>query len=352
LACGGMTPKERWLAVLSGNIPDRVPTDYWGTPEATQKLMAHLSCSEWRDLAARLHIDRPVNVEPSYVGPPIRPGQDMYGCRYAEIDYGLGVYAECVYNPLVGFHTVEEVEEHYTWPSVDWFDYSVVPDQIVGWEEYPVRGGGSEPFYMYAHLRGQERAYMDLVHNPELVHYCLGKLFDFSYENTRRIYEQIPGKVTFSYVAEDLGSQENLLFSPDVIREFMLPGMKRMIDLAHEAGASAFCHSDGAIRKIIPDLISIGVDILNPIQWRCKGMDREDLKRDFGRDLIFHGGMDNQQTLAFGSVEDVQHEAMYNIQILGEDGGYILAPCHNVQAVSPVENIVALYETAYQFGHY
>lgn len=125
-----------------------------------------------------------------------------------------------------------------------------------------------------------------------------------------------------------------------------------MIDLAHEAGVFAFCHSDGAIRKIIPDLIDIGVDILNPIQWRCKGMDRDELKRDFGRDLVFHGGMDNQQTLAFGSVEDVRQEVMFNIQVLGENGGYILAPCHNVQAVSPPENIVALYETAYEFGHY
>ena len=347
-----MTSKERWLAVLSGEMPDRIPTDYWGTPEATQKVMAHLSCSEWRDIVERLHIDRPVAADPLYVGPAIQQGQDMYGCRYVQVDYGSGVYAECVHNPLAEYHVVEEIEEAYVWPTADWFDYSVISDQIKGWEDYPVRGGGSEPFYMYTHLRGQEQAYMDLIQNPELAHYCLGKLFDFCYENTRRIYEQIPGKVTFSYVAEDLGSQENLLFSPKTIREFLLPGMRRMIDLAHEAGVFAFCHSDGAIRKIIPDLIDIGVDILNPIQWRCKGMDRDELKRDFGRDLVFHGGMDNQQTLAFGSVEDVRQEVMFNIQVLGENGGYILAPCHNVQAVSPPENIVALYETAYEFGHY
>jgi uroporphyrinogen decarboxylase len=81
-------------------------------------------------------------------------------------------------------------------------------------------------------------------------------------------------------------------------------------------------------------------------------MDRDELKRDFGGDLVFHGGMDNQQTLAFGSVEDVRQEVLDNIRVLGENGGYILAPCHNIQAVSPPENIVALYETAYQFGAY
>jgi uroporphyrinogen decarboxylase len=191
---------------------------------------------------------------------------------------------------------------------------------------------------------------VDLVLNPELVHYCLDKLFDFCYENTRRIYEQIPGKVTFSYVAEDLGAQENLLFSPGHIREFLLPRMKRMVDLAHEAGVYAFCHSDGAIRRIIPDLIGIGIDVLNPIQWRCNGMEREALKRDFGDQLVFHGGVDNQQTLAFGSADDVREEVMTNIQVLGKGGGYILAPSHNIQAISPPENVVVMYETGIEYG--
>lgn len=123
-----------------------------------------------------------------------------------------------------------------------------------------------------------------------------------------------------------------------------------MIDLVHDAGAFVFHHSDGAIRKIIPDMIDAGIDILNPIQWRCKGMEREVLKRDFGDKVIFHGGMDNQYTLAYGSVEEVRQEVLDNLRILGEGGGYILAPCHNIQAVSPPENIVAMYETCYENG--
>jgi uroporphyrinogen decarboxylase len=175
-------------------------------------------------------------------------------------------------------------------------------------------------------------------------------LFDLAYENTRRIYEQLPGQITLSYVAEDFGSQESLLFSPKTIRQIFLPRMKRMMDLAHEAGVYVFHHSDGAIWPIIPDLIATGIDILNPIQWRAKGMDRAALKATFGDQVIFHGGMDNQQTLPFGSVEEVRQEVLDNIEILGKGGGYILAPCHNIQAVSPPENIVALYETAYEYG--
>ena len=191
---------------------------------------------------------------------------------------------------------------------------------------------------------------MDLALNPDMVHYCLDRLFHLAYENTARIYEQIPGRVLITYVAEDLGSQESLLFSPAHIHNFLLPRMKRMMDLAHEAGAYVFTHSDGAIRDVIPDLIEIGADVLNPIQWRCHGMNREGLKRYFGNQLVFHGAMDNQETLPFGTVEGVRQEVLDNLRILGQGGGYILAPCHNIQAVGPPENVVAMYTTGYENG--
>jgi uroporphyrinogen decarboxylase len=97
-------------------------------------------------------------------------------------------------------------------------------------------------------------------------------------------------------------------------------------------------------------MVAAGIDILNPIQWRCAGMERAGLKRDFGDQVVLHGGVDNQQTLAFGTVEEVREEVRYNLQVLGAGGGYILAPCHNVQAISPVENVVAMYETGYREG--
>ena len=191
---------------------------------------------------------------------------------------------------------------------------------------------------------------MDLLLNPEMVHYCLDKLFNLCYEDTRRIFEAIPNKVMITYVAEDFGSQETLMYSPQQIRTFFIPRMKKMMDLAHSAGAYVFHHSDGAVRKIIPDMIEAGIDVLNPIQWICQGMEREGLKKDFGDKIIFHGGVDNQYTLPFGSVEEVKKEVIDNIRILGKNGGYILAPCHNIQVVSPPENIVAMYDTGYECG--
>ena len=347
-----MTPLERWLAVLNHELPDRVPLDYSATPEATKKLMDYLGAKSMDEVYDRLHIDRKVGVGPRYVGPELPQGEDVFGCRYQDVDYGTGVYSECVYNPLAQYESADEIEVNYRWPSPDWWDYSDIPAQVKGKDDLPVVGGGSEPFLTYKNLRGMEQAYVDLVLHPQIVHYCLDVLFNLAYENTRRIYEQIPGRVTYSYVAEDLGSQQSLLISPAQIREFLLPRMKRIMDLVHEAGAYVFHHSDGAVRPILPDMIAAGIDALNPIQWRCQGMEREGLKRDFGRKIAFHGAMDNQYTLAFGTVGEVRQEVLDNIRILGAGGGYILAPCHNIQAVSPPENVVAMYEAAYENGWY
>jgi uroporphyrinogen decarboxylase len=347
-----MTPLERWLAVLNHELPDRVPLDYSATPEATKKLMDYLGATSMEELYDRLHIDRKVGVGPRYVGPKLPDKEDVFGCRFQDVDYGTGVYNECVYNPLANYRSVREIEANYRWPNPDWWDYSDIPAQVKGKDDLPVVGGGSEPFLIYKYLRGMEQAYMDLLLEPEIVHYCLDKLFDLAYENTRRIYEQVPGKVTYGCVAEDLGSQQSLLISAAQIREFLLPRMKRIMDLVHEAGAFVYHHSDGAIRAILPDMIQAGIKVLNPVQWRCKGMDREGLKADFGDRIALHGAMDNQYTLAFGTVAEVRQEVLDNIRILGAGGGYILAPCHNIQAVSPPENIVAMYDTAYENGWY
>ncbi len=344
-----MTGRERWLAVLNRKTPDRVPMDYWGTPEATERLCRHLGC-DFDGVCRTLHIDTPYTVSGRYAGPPLPEHEDVFGVRTRPVDYGSGVYWEAENTPLSAYTSVEEIEANYRWPSPDWWDYAHLPGEIEGKEERIIRGGGSEPMLTYKWLRGDQQAFLDLLLYPEVVHYCLGKLFDLAYQQTLRIFETIPGAVSITYVAEDLGGQDTLMYSPGHIREFLLPGMKRMMDLTRQHGSFVFVHTDGASREAIPDLIDIGMQVLNPIQWRCAGMDREGLKRDFGGRIVFHGAVDNQQTLPFGTVQEVRQEVEDNLRILGAGGGYILGPCHNIQPVSPPENIVALYETGYELG--
>lgn len=345
-----MTPRERWLAILERRIPDRVPMDYWATAEASEKLMRHLGLNTLDEIYLHLHIDVPVKIFPHYSGPALPHNTDIFGIHYSEVSHDGGTYRETANNPLAAYTSVEEMADNYIWPTADLYDFTSILEQVKGQEHRPIQGGGSEPFLCYKNLRGQEQAFMDLIDNPEIVHYCLDKICGLYYEISRRIYETIPGQVTISFVAEDLGGQETLMYSPDHIREFMLPRMKSMMDLVHEAGAYVFHHDDGNCRAILPDMIEAGINVLNPVQWRCQGMDREGLKRDFGDSIIFHGAVDNQITLPFGSKEDVQQEVLDNLRILGAGGGYILAPCHNLQVVGPAENIVAMYNTGYEYG--
>jgi uroporphyrinogen decarboxylase len=165
------------------------------------------------------------------------------------------------------------------------------------------------------------------------------------------MFEACEGLLDLTQVTDDYGMQTGPIMSLATFREFYLPHLKRFTDLAREFSIKVFHHDDGAIRDFLPDLAGIGVAIVNPIQWRCPGMDRAGLKRDFGRAFCFHGGIDNQHTMPFGTVEDVRGEVRDNIDLLACDGsGYVLAPCHNLQAITPIENIVAMYDEASRYG--
>ena len=345
-----MTPKERWEAVLERRRPDRVPMEHWATAEANDRLVEHMGCRDLDEALEILHVDRTISVGGKYVGPKIPEDEDIFGCRIREIEYSTGVYREFVTSPLAHYGSVREIEKNYDWPDPDWWDYSEIPGQVRGNEEAPIKGGGCAILMYYQRIRGMWQSYVDLVRNPEIAHYCLDRLLDLAYEGTRRIYEQIPGQVMITFVAEDLGTQNGPLISPAQNREFVIPKIQKIIDLSHDNGAYSFHHDDGGIRELLPDLVKTGIDALNPVQWRCSGMEREGLKRDFGEHLVFHGGMDNQQTLPFGTVEDVQREVVDNLRILGRGGGFILAPCHNIQANTPMENVVAMYEKGYEEG--
>jgi len=342
-----MTGRERWEAALRREKPDRLPMDYRSTGEFTDKLLRHTNCADLDSFCEKYHIDNWLHLAPRYTGPDRADGSDLFGCRFADIDYGTGSYRECVFHPLAEYETIDEIERGYSWPDADLYDYSHIGEEARANAQRPLIAGGWEPFLVYKHLRGEEQGYIDLIENPELCRYIMGKLFDFAYITTERVLGEAGGRVLLSDCSEDLGSQTGLLYSPAQIREFFLPLHKRMIDLQHSHGAKVVWHTDGAARDILPDLVALGIDVLDPIQWRCPGMEREPLMRDFGNRLVFHGGVDNQWTLPFGSAEDVREEVRANFGIFGKYGGYIMGPCHNFQSVGPAENAVAMYETGY-----
>jgi uroporphyrinogen decarboxylase len=345
-----MTPRERWLAVLRRDSFDRFPLDYRATPEMTARLLEHMGAQDWTEARERLHIDPVLSVAGRYVGPTLPQDEDVFGVGYELVDYGAGVYREVVRHPLARYKSVEEIEANYTWPSPDWYTYDHIPAQLEGHEDWVIQGGHYEEFATYKNLRGVAQGYADHIEHPEIVHYCMGKLADLAYACSERIFEAAGGRVIWTWVADDFGTQEALVMSPAMIREFHFPHIRRLCRLAHDYGVFAFHHSDGAVSANVPQMIEAGIDVLDPVQWRCKGMERERLVADFGDQIAFHGGMDNQFTLPFGTPEDCRQEVRDNFRILGAKGGYILGPCHNIQPITPPENVVAMYETAYEEG--
>jgi len=348
-----MSPRERWLALLNRQKPDRVPTDFWATQEVFDRLQRELECPDREALYDKLHIDGVYTIAPrqTLTHHPDDPEADIWGLRRRYVDYGGGAYREVVNSPLAHVQNPDDAHA-FTWPNPDDHDWDGFAEQVKRLDgKRAVQCGSYEPFLTYCHMRGREQAMMDLILEPEITDAILDHLFDYHYRRNERAWDIAHGKVDLTYVAEDLGAQDGLLFGMQQIRRFFLPNQKRMADLARSHGIHIFYHTDGAAREAIPDLIDVtGIEVLNPIQWRCAGMEREGLVRDFGDRIAFHGAVDNQQTLAFGSVEDVRQEVRDNLRIFAWPTRYICAPCHNLQAVSPTENILAMYETVWNEG--
>jgi uroporphyrinogen decarboxylase len=152
---------------------------------------------------------------------------------------------------------------------------------------------------------------------------------------------------------DDIGMQSGPIISPAMFREMIKPRMQKLIDVIRsKTPARLWFHSCGSIYYAIPDLIELGVEILNPVQVQAAGMDTARLKREFGDRLAFWGGIDTQQVLPFGTPDAVAAEVRQRLADLAPGGGYVLASVHNLEADVPGENIWAMYQTAHRYGRY
>ncbi len=349
-----MNSRERVLAAIDRKPVDRVPTDIWATGETIAKLSAHFG--DGVSVREALGIDGFASVGPEYVGPPLPAAPEgesvnMWGMRRKEIAYEGGVYEEqCVW-PLARARTVDDLNA-YRWPEADWFDCSAMRAAAAEARlTRAVQCGYMAPFYLHNQLRGLEQSLIDPLDDAELTHHLLRRLCDFVYEHHKRMFEACDGLIDVAQVTDDLGSQTGPLISPALYEEFYAPLHRRFIGLCRDHGIKVFHHDDGSCRAFLPVLVEMGIDILNPVQWTCPGMDMVELKQEFGDRLAFHGAVENQRILPFGTEEEVRAEVRHCIDSLASDGtGYILASCHNLQANTPVENIIAMYDEAGSYG--
>lgn len=371
-----LSHRERVELTLAHQEPDRVPIDLLGSAtlivdDTYFALLDHLGLSStvepWRKgFTANYYDERLLevfDVDFRRIFMPLRPegemeyiSEDTYVCPWGITWQHAGPYINPVNAPLENL-TIDEIWA-YDWPK---------PQKVwdaAGMREKAKHFFDSTSYALVArnpvtfglldrgsHLRGMAKFMKDLVARPDLARVIIEKVLEVHLEMYDIFLSEVGPFVQVVETADDLGGQDNLLISPDFYRKYFKPAQTKINDLIKSRAprAKVVFHSDGAIRKIIPDLIETGVDILNPVQPSAAGMASETLKKDFGDRLVFHGGVD--QKPQEGSEEDVRQEVRKRIDALAPGGGYILSTCNNILGAPPA-NIVAMMEEAKSYGRY
>ena len=350
-----LTGRERVRLALAHRETDRIPIAMVCAginPPAYRELEARLLRE--RGLTVREYLDPLIDivqVGPRYIGPSLAPGEDIWGVRRAAVSYGEGAYDEIAHYPLAQVRDAADLGAH-RWPSTAWFDYSVLPERIATLQaqgERCIMVTNGNIFESSWYMRGFERIFMDLMLNPDLAHAILERVTAFWIAHFQRILEASRGEVDLVFTADDIGGQNGLLMSLPMWETFLKPYHARLNKAIHEYGAKVIYHTDGAVMEAVPGLIEMGVDVLQALQFDAKGMDPAALKETYGERLCFEGGVSVQKTLPYGNPEDVRREVEERISIMGKRGGYILGPSHAIQAGTPPENILALFDTAARF---
>ena len=350
-----MNARERVLAVLNRETPDRVPVDIWLVPELVEKFKEKLGVDNELDVYRELDVDKIAWLGIPYKGVVLKDPNEHQQVNHWGVGFEMveannaAEYGEVSFHPLLGLETVEQLDA-YPWPNPDDFDYGTAAAEAKDLaKEFVTLGPWISLFEVYCSMRSLEEALMDTLAEPEFLHAALDHIAESQGEMVRRFLEAADGAIDMVFISDDLGSQTSLLMSPDAFEEFLFPRLKTWCNMIHSYGAKVFFHTDGASEPLIQRLIDAGVDVLNPIQHVCPGMDCKEIKAKYGDQLIFHGGVENQKILPFGTVEEVAAETKACLDELGP-AGYLPCSCHFAQADTPVENVRALIETVQQYN--
>lgn len=351
-----MNPRARVLAALERKPADRFPVDLWLTPEVLDDLRRHFGIEDELEVYRALGVDKIVWTFPGYrrerAGPDEPVIRTTWGVPLREVRSGAATYREVAEAPLAGMEDPEELDAYPHWPDPEAFDVSLARERAERARAlgFATIGPWVSFFEIYCQLRGMEDALMDVLAEPEFLAAALDRIEAIQTRLLDRYLGELGELADIVFISDDMGTQESQLLSLEAWREHFQPRLVRWCARIHRHGTRVLFHTDGAARPYIPDLIAAGVDILNPIQHVCPGMDREGLKADFGDRLVFHGGIENQRVLPFGNPEDVRAETRACLDTLGAGGGYIPCSCHNIQPGTPVANVLALVETVHQYG--
>jgi uroporphyrinogen decarboxylase len=399
--------RQRVLAALRHQEPDRIPLDLGGTVDSTvaavayRKLRAYLGLGEGtirvadiyqhtalveEDVRQALDIDVMVVFDepnewrmgslpdgsPAEFPAKFRPQLQEDGSQVVLDTAGTvvlkmpasGHYFDPVHSPLADATSVRDIEKHvraiesYDKPShldKSYEELAKTAQALRQDTDYLLVGFfGGHIFQAAQSLRGWQTFLMDLLVNQRLAEALMDRLAEANIKRFERYAATVGPYVDVLQFEDDLGMQDRPLLRPELYRKMVRPYHEKLFRyVKSRCDAYLLLHTDGAVSSFIPDFIEMGVDILNPVQVSAAGMDTRTLKQAFGRDITFWGGgCDSQSALPFGSPEQVADEVKRRIDDLAPGGGFVFSPIHNVQTGVPPENVVSMFETAREYGVY
>jgi uroporphyrinogen decarboxylase len=382
-----MNSRERVVLALNHQEPDRIPIDLGGSicssihRDAYLELRQHLGMDveepkmidyvqqlPYLDeaLLERFGVDFRMVQLPAATVPDVNifaEGDyyafiDRWGSKLHRPKYG-GLYFDWVDFPVK--EATMEALDTYAWPQPDPpetnaqlreqakylyenTDYALVGSAIIG--------GGI--FEQPARTVGLENFLIALIAEPAFADRMMGQITEIYIESCNNYLDQVGKYLQVFTYWDDVCGQDGWLIAPDIYRKRIKPKQRRLLEaIRSKTDAKVYYHSCGAVFDLIPDLIELGFDILNPVQVSARGMDTKQLKKEYGKDIVFWGGgVDTQHVLPFGKPEEVADEVKRRIDDLAPGGGFVFAAVHNIQALVPPENIVMMFDTALEYGGY
>lgn len=354
-----MKPRERVLTALRRQVPDRVPKTMSLSPAQMERFRQETgqdSPAEYFGFETRgvgpLPVQNEIDVDKYLPDRPPDARVDHWGIGWVKTE---GFHFERILHPLQNAQSLQEILD-YPYPDLAAdYRFEGFADQIAAVHERDlaavasVSPVGGTVFWPAYKLRGMSEILMDLVVNPEIA----GTLLDIVTDICSGLaYKLAHYDIDIMWLADDFGTQRALIVQPAMWREWFKERLRAVIQSAKSVRPDLIVafHSDGKIDEIIPDLIEIGIDVLNPLQPEV--MDTAAIKRQFGGDLAFWGGVGTQTTMPFGTAQEVREVVKTLMATVGQGGGFLIAPTHLVEPEVPWENIIALMDAIDQYGVY
>jgi len=370
-----MNPRERVMLALNHKEPDRIAIDLGGS------------------ICSSIH-KKPYLELKKYLGMEV---EEIIMADYVQqlpyLDEGLlerfGVDFRMVQLPAATAPDLEIFEEGDYWAFIDrWGSKLHMPKDgglYFDWVEFPIKETSMTALDRYQWPRPDPPGYIDQLQaqakylyentdfalvgsgligggifeqpartDPKFADRFMERITEIYIESCNTYLDQIGKYLQVFTYWDDVNSQDGWLISPDIYRKMIKPKQRRLVEaIKKKTDAKLYYHGCGAVFELIPELIEIGFDIINPVQVSAAGMETQVLKKTYGQDIVFWGGgIDTQKTLPFGTPEEVSEEVKQRIDDLAPEGGFVFAPVHNIQAYVPPENIVAAFETALEYGKY